>query len=342
MMKNISKEEWNGVWAVAECDKGRLMPVSLELISKARELADKLQTEAVAVVLSHGIDAAVSNILMEYGAHVVQLVDHEALAVFRDDVFAQVLAGLIGSKRPEIVLAPATYTGKSYIPRVQTMLETGLTAGCLELDIRAEDRVLIQTRAAWGGNLFVNIVCPDARPQLVTVSPNVMSARRVITEGRVERPEISCDWLKSGMEVLESVHEQQNESVRLTKADVVIVAGRGIEKRENLVLLQELADLLGGAVGATRAITDLGWLPEYTQIGQTGVTVSPRLCITFGVSGAVQHTVGLRNIEILVAVNKDPDAPIFELATYGIVADVNEILPVLLKQVKKIRHKGPA
>ncbi len=337
MMKDIPKEEWRGVWAVAECHEAHLMPVSLELISKARELADKLQTEAVAVVLGHGIDVAVCDTLMEYGAHIVQLVNHEALSMFRDDVFAQVLAGLIRTKRPEIVLAPATYMGKAYMPRVQTMLETGLTAGCLEFHIRSEDRVLIQTRAAWGGNLFVNIVCPDARPQLVTVNPNVMSARRVATEGRVERSEISCDWLKSGMEILESVPEQQNESVRLTKADVVVVAGRGIEKRENLVLLQELADLLGGAVGATRAVTDLGWLPEYTQIGQTGVTVSPRLCITFGVSGAVQHTVGFRNIEILVAINKDPDAPIFELATYGIVADVNEILPVLLAQVKKIR-----
>lgn len=339
-MRDISKAEWNGVWAVAECHEGRLMPVSLELISKARELADKLQTEAVAVVLGHGIEAAVCDALMEYGANVVQLVEHEALAVFRDDVFAQVLASLIRSKRPEIVLASATYMGKAYMPRVQTMLETGLTAGCLELNIRSEDRVLIQTRAAWGGNLFVNIVCPDARPQLVTVSPNVMSAVHMAGKGRVERPEISGDWLQSSMEVLESVHERQDESVRLTKADVVIVAGRGIEKKENLAMLQELADVLGGAVGATRAVTDLGWLPEYTQIGQTGVTVSPRLCITFGVSGAVQHTVGLRNIEILVAVNKDPDAPIFELATYGIVADVNEILPALLEQVKKIRCKN--
>lgn len=327
---------------MAECHEGCLMPVSLELVSKARELADKLQTEATAVVFGHGISGAVCDTLMEYGAHVVQLVEHEALAVFRDDVFARVLTGLILSKRPEIVLAPATYTGKAYMPRVQTMLETGLTAGCLELDIRSDDRVLIQTRAAWGGNLFVNIVCPDARPQLVTVSPNVMIARRVVAEGRVERPEVPFEWLKSGMEVTESVHEKQDEAVRLTKADVVVVAGRGIEKRENLKLLQELADALGGAVGATRAITDLGWLPEYTQIGQTGVTVSPRLCITFGVSGAVQHTVGLRNIDILVAVNKDPAAPIFEMATYGIVADVNKILPVLLEQVKKIRCKSPA
>ncbi|MEZ0328648.1 MAG: electron transfer flavoprotein subunit alpha/FixB family protein [Dissulfuribacterales bacterium] len=339
-MKNISKEDWKGVWAVAECHEGRLIPVSLELISKARELADKLQTEAVAVVLGHGIDGAVCDAFMEHGAHVVQLVEHEALAVFRDDVFAQVLAGLIRSQRPEIVLAPATLAGKAYMPRVQTMLETGLTAGCLELDIRQDDRVLIQTRAAWGGNLFVNIVCPDARPQLVTVSPNVMSARRILTEGRVECPEIPFDWLKSGMEILESVYEKQDESVRLTKAEVVVVAGRGIEKKENLVLLQELAGLLGGAVGATRAVTDLGWLPEYTQIGQTGVTVSPRLCITFGVSGAVQHTVGLRNIEILVAVNKDSEAPIFEMATYGIVADVNEFLPAFLEQIRKKRRNS--
>ena len=339
-MKNLPKNDWKGVWAVAEFHNGLLMPVSLELISKARELADKLQTETVAVVMGHGLKESVCHALLEYGAHEVQCVEHEALAVFREDVFAQILAGLIRLKRPEIVLAPATHQGKAYMPRVQTLLETGLTAGCLGLDIRTEDRVLIQTRAAWGGNFFVNIICPEARPQLVTVSPNVMVARRTEATGRIGHFQIPMDWLSSSVQVLESVEERQDEPARLTQAEVVLVAGRGIEKRENLKLLQELAELMGGAVGATRAITDLGWLPEYTQIGQTGVTVSPRLCITFGVSGAVQHTVGLRNVEILVAINKDPAAPIFEMATYGIVADVNEILPLLLEKVKKRRYSG--
>lgn len=334
-----SKELWRGVWAVAECREGRLLPVSLELASKARELADKLNTKAVAVLLGYNIDSTIVNELFDHGAHEVQLVEHEALSGFRDDVFARVLAELIRSNRPEIVLAPATYMGKSYMPRVQTILETGLTAGCLELDIMAEDRILVQTRAAWGGNLFVNIVCPETRPQLVTVSPNVMVAKKMPTAGEVHRPVIPADWLGSELQLIESIWETQDDALQLTKSDVVIVAGRGIEKKENLALLKELADLLGGAIGATRAITDLGWLPEYTQIGQTGVTVSPRLCISFGVSGAVQHTVGLRNVEILIAVNKDPAAPIFDMATYAIVADVNEFLPVFLKKIKEKRGK---
>lgn len=328
---------WKGIWVAAECRSGVLAPVTLELLAKSRELAGELDTEVTAVLMGHEIESNAQE-LISYGADRVLVVDHPELAAFTDEVYGNILADLAKKENPEIILAGATAMGRSYIPRVATILKTGLTADCTGLDIRAEDRTLLQTRPAFGGNLFATIVCPRHRPQMATVRPHVMRANipDYDRKGEVIRIFPGEDLLSHRVQVLESVKEQA-EGPNLSEADVIVTAGRGFEQEKNVELARKLADLLGGTVGATRAAVDSGWLPGRIQIGQTGVTVSPRLYMACGVSGAIQHIVGMQGSAIIVAINKDAEAPIFDVATYGIVGDVKEILPLLIKRIQKER-----
>lgn len=328
---------WKGIWVVAECRSGVLAPVTLELLAKSRELAGELDAEVTAVLMGHEIESKVQE-LISYGADRVLVVDHPELAAFTDEVYGNILADLAKKENPEIILAGATAMGRSYIPRVATILKTGLTADCTGLDIRAEDRTLLQTRPAFGGNLFATIVCPGHRPQMATVRPHVMRANIPDNDrkGEVIRIFPGKDLLSHRVQVLESVKEQA-EGPNLCEADIIVTAGRGFEQEKNVDLARELADLLGGTVGATRGAVDSGWLPGRIQIGQTGVTVSPKLYMACGVSGAIQHIVGMQGSAIIVAINKDAEAPIFDVATYGIVGDVKEILPLLIKRIQKER-----
>ena len=328
---------WKGIWVVAECRSGVLAPVTLELLAKSGELAGELDTEVTAVLMGHEIESEAQE-LISYGADRVLVVDHPELAAFTDEVYGNILADLAKKENPEIILAGATAMGRSYIPRVATILKTGLTADCTELDIRAEDRTLLQTRPAFGGNLFATIVCPGHRPQMATVRPHVMRANTPDHDrkGEVIRIFPGKDLLSHRVQVLESVKEQA-EGPNLSEADIIVTAGRGFEQEKNVDLARELADLLGGTVGATRAVVDSGWLSGRIQIGQTGVTVSPKLYMACGVSGAIQHIVGMQGSAIIVAINKDAEAPIFDVATYGLVGDVKEILPLLIKRIQKER-----
>jgi len=328
---------WKGVWVVAECRRGILVPVTLELLAKSRGLADELGTEVTAVLMGHEIESRAQE-LISHGADRVLVIDHPELATFTDEVYGNILADLAGKERPEIILAGATAMGRSYIPRVATILKTGLTADCTGLDIRTEDRALLQTRPAFGGNLLATIVCPGHRPQMATVRSHVMRANTPDPgrKGDVIRILPRENLLGHRVRVLESVKEQA-EGPNLSEADVIVTAGRGFEQEKNVELARELADLLGGTVGATRAAIDAGWLPGRTQIGQTGVTVSPKLYMACGVSGAIQHIVGMQGSEIIVAINKDAEAPIFDVATYGLVGDVKEILPLLIRNIRKER-----
>ena len=328
---------WKGIWVVAECRSGVLAPVTLELLAKSGELAGELDTEVTAVLMGHEIESEAQE-LISYGADRVLVVDNPELASFTDEVYGNILADLAKKENPEIILAGATAMGRSYIPRVATILKTGLTADCTELDIRAEDRTLLQTRPAFGGNLFATIVCPGHRPQMATVRPHVMRANTPDHDrkGEVIRIFPGKDLLSHRVQVLESVKEQA-EGPNLSEADIIVTAGRGFEQEKNVDLARELADLLGGTVGATRAVVDSGWLSGRIQIGQTGVTVSPKLYMACGVSGAIQHIVGMQGSAIIVAINKDAEAPIFDVATYGLVGDVKEILPLLIKRIQKER-----
>lgn len=325
---------WQGIWVAAEWRPSRgIAPITYELLGTARGLAAKQGTRVTAVLLGFGVTDHAQD-LIRHGADCCIVVDHPELAVFTDEVYGNVLADLARTHKPAVILAGATPMGRSYIPRVATLLEAGLTADCTGLDIREEDGALLQTRPAWGGNLMATIVCEGHRPQMATVRPNVFKPLELDPErtGEILFVQPKAELLRHRVTVIETIAEEQ-EGPALQGARVVITAGRGIESKENIALVERLASLLGGAVGSTRAVTDAGWLPERTQIGQTGVTVSPKLYIGCGVSGAIQHVVGMQGSEIVVAINRDPSAPIFDVATYGIVGDVKEILPLLIKRI---------
>ncbi len=330
-------DAYSGIWVVCEAPDGIIPAWAKELLSKAHDLAAKAGEELTAVVLGHSL-GEVPKDLAAFGADRVLVVDEPSLKGFHDDIYANVLAYMARKELPSVILAASTPMGRAYIPRVATMLETGLTADCMDLDISTEDKTLLQTRPTFGGNLIATITCRKHRPQMATVRPHVFKPREPDQAARVSVINFSVpeELLASRAKVIET-HVEPLEGPDITEADVVVTVGRGIGNKETLEQAMELAELLGAAVGATRPITDEGWLPDRAQIGQTGVTISPKLYIGLGVSGAVHHTVGIRGSEIIVAVNKDPEAPIFEMATYGIVGDLHEILPVLIDRIRKER-----
>jgi electron transfer flavoprotein alpha subunit len=329
-------ESYKGVWVVAEHHNGEVHSVSFELLGAGRKLADKLGVELAAVLIGDQIQDAAKQ-LVGYGADRVYLAEHPELAVFNDESHANVLTELIQQEKPDILLAGATAMGRSFVPRVAVAVRTGLTADCTELDI-GDDGLLYQTRPAFGGNVMATILCPNRRPQMATVRPMVMNKPVFDGErqGVVEAFIPSEEAITSRVQVVESVTVDQ-ETARLAEADVIITGGRGLHKAENFEVIEELAFLLDGAVGATRSVVDEGWKPHSHQVGQTGKTVSPKLYLACGVSGAIQHVVGMQGSEIIVAVNKDPDAPIFDVVNYGVVADLFEFLPAFVKKIKEQR-----
>lgn len=329
-------ETHRGVWVYAE-QRGGVMPeVVAELLGQGRRLADDLGTSLGAVLLGSGVENLASE-LMALGADTVYVADHASLALFNDDVYCDVMTKAIQEHKPEVLLAGATSIGRSLIPRVATAASTGLTADCTGLVIDKERRLLLQTRPAFGGNIMATIICPDARPQMATVRPRVMK-KGPYEEGRqgelvnLELPTESASFTQV-MEVVESLEEKIN----LTGADVIVCGGRGLGKPEGFDLVRELADALGGVVGATRGSVDSGWIGHAHQVGQTGRTVAPKLYVALGVSGAVQHLVGMQSSDHIVAVNNDPNAPIFKVATYGIVGDLYEVVPAMLGRLRELR-----
>lgn len=332
-------QAYRGVWVAGEQHDGEVHPVTHELLGAGRKLADKLGVELAVVLMGQGLATARKE-LVGYGADRVYLVEDLALVPFTDEIHAKVLAELVQAKKPEILLAGATATGRSYIPRVAAALRTGLTADCTGLEI-GDDHLLYQTRPAFGGNVMATIICPNRRPQMATVRPRVMRKPAFDSgrQGVVETFTPSPAALLSRVEVVTSVKDAQ-ETTPLNEADVVVTGGRGLQKPDNFKLIRELALLINGAVGASRSVVDEGWMPYSHQVGQTGKTVSPKLYMACGVSGAIQHVVGMQGSEIIVAVNKDPYAPIFDVANYGVVADLFEFLPALIRKLKEERGEG--
>jgi electron transfer flavoprotein alpha subunit len=309
------------------------------LLSVGRDLADKLEVELAAVLMGDQLQEFAKQ-LIGYGADRVYLAEDPALDPFNDESHSKVLTEMIQQKKPEILLAGATAMGRSFIPRVAVAVETGLTADCTGLDI-GDDGLLYQTRPAFGGNVMATILCPNRRPQMATVRPMVMK-KRVFDEQRqgvVEPFTPGQEAITSRVKVLETVIQEQ-ETARLAEADVVVTGGRGLQKAENFDVIEELALLLDGAVGATRSVVDEGWKAYSHQVGQTGKTVSPKLYMACGVSGAIQHVVGMQGSEIIVAVNRDPEAPIFDIVNYGVVADLFEFLPAFVKKIKEKRGEA--
>ena len=327
---------YRGVWVYAEWREGLVHKVSHELLSEGRILADKRGVSLSAVLLGHSLTEAATQELISYGADVVYAVDDPRLAHFTDEAYGNVMVELIRQKKPEVFLAGATSIGRSVIPRVAACLRTGLTADCTELGV-SEEGLLLQTRPAFGGNVMATIVCPHRRPQMATVRPKVMKpVKKPGHQGQVEFPRIPDECFNTRVEVLEVIPEK-DQTAKLTEADVIISGGRGLRKGENFTLIEELAQLVKAAVGASRGAVDEGWIAPSHQVGQTGRTVAPTLYMAVGIAGAIQHVVGMQGSNVIVAVNKDPMAPIFDIATYGVVADLFEFVPAFVRKVRQER-----
>jgi electron transfer flavoprotein alpha subunit len=345
--KAIKKEEevvgpavdlsaYKGVWVFAEQHQGGIASVAIELLGEGRKLADKKKTTLSAVFIGHGIRPAAQE-LVAFGADAVYVADDPSLRDFNDDSYARVLTSLAKQHKPEIILAGATAIGRSFFPKVASSLHTGLTADCTVLDIDAESGHLHQTRPAFGGNIMATIVTPNHRPQMATVRHKVMkpATRNDARTGDIIEVKVNpSDALRT--KVIKTV-EELGETVNICEADIIVAGGRGLGSAKNFQLLEELAKALGGAVAATRGAVDEGWIPYSHQVGQTGKTVCPKLYIACGISGAIQHIAGMQSSDTIVAINKDPDAPIFSVATYGIVGDVHEVLPIMIKKVRELR-----
>jgi electron transfer flavoprotein alpha subunit len=327
---------YQGVWIFAEQHKGGVASVALELLGEGRRLADKKKTGLSAVFIGHGIKER-ANDLIAYGADIVYVADDSTLKYFNDDSYAAILTTLAKQHKPEIILAGATAVGRSFFPKVASALGTGLTADCTMLDIDAETGNLHQTRPAFGGNIMATIVTPNNRPQMATVRHKVMkpAPRDDSRIGNI----IEIKYTQSGdlrTRVLRTV-EALGETVNICEADIIVAGGRGLGSAANFHLIEDLAKVLGGAVAATRGAVDEGWIPYPHQVGQTGKTVCPKLYIACGISGAIQHVAGMQSSEVILAINRDPDAPIFNVATYGIVGDVHEVVPIMIKKIREMR-----
>jgi electron transfer flavoprotein alpha subunit len=333
----INIADWQGLFVYCEYRGGLLAPVSLELLGIGRKLADIRGVELTAVLLGHDTGDTAEK-LIGHGADNVLRIDHPELAAFSEDSYTAVLTELIQQHKPEIVLAGATAIGRSFIPAVATTLNAGLTADCTDLEIRDEDGALLQTRPAFGGNIMATIVCPSHRPQMSTVRPRVMKALEFDSSrtGAIVDVTPSADQLVSRLKVLESVVSEESK-VNIQESEILVSGGRGLESEKGFLLLKELADSMDANVSASRAVVDAGWISYPHQVGQTGKTVAPKLYIACGISGAIQHVAGMQSSETIVAINRDENAPIFDVADYGLVGDLFEIIPKLVRKIEAKR-----
>ncbi|HDP16475.1 MAG TPA: electron transfer flavoprotein subunit alpha [Candidatus Omnitrophica bacterium] len=329
-------EDHKDVWVFCEQKNGIVQSVAYELLGKGRELADTLGVDLCGVLLGENMKAEAQKVI-HCGVNKVYLVDSAKLKHYQDEPYSKTLIKLIKEYKPEIVLCGATSIGRSLISRVAIGIHAGLTADCTGLDIDKEKRLLLQTRPAFGGNIMATIICPNHRPQMATVRHKVMKEAKADNHHKGKIIEVNYDGqtYESRTKLLDIVEEIE-ETVNLTEADIIVSGGRGMQNPENFKLIENLAKVLGGAVGASRAAVDSGWKTYSHQVGQTGKTVCPKVYIACGISGQIQHLVGMQSSEVIVAINKDPHAPIFSVATYGIIGDLFQILPELTKRFKEV------
>ncbi len=332
---DINSENSKGVMVIAEQKSDKLQPVTFELLAKAKDLAKSLKTKVTAVLLGYNIDEEVE-VLIWRGADRVIIVRNQNLSHYQSNIYSNIIIQIIKKYKPEIVLGGATTIGRSLMPRLAAKLHTGLTADCTELEIDKESGLLLQTRPAFGGNIMATILCKDYKPQMATVRHKVFkeAPEDKTRKGEIIEEEIDDDLLSSPV-VLKDIIEEVEETVNIAEADIIVAGGRGLGKPENFKYIEELAKLLGGAVGASRAVVDAGWISYSHQVGQTGRTVCPKIYIACGISGQIQHLVGMKSSDTIIAINKDAEAPIFKVADYGIVADLFEIIPPLIEKLKK-------
>lgn len=332
--EKVDLSDYKDVWVFCEQKNSIIQSVSYELLGKGRELADKLNVKLCGVLLGENIKEKAQEIIKR-GADKVYVVDSPLLKDFLDETYTKVFVDLANKYKPEIILAGATSTGRSFIPRVAVKLKTGLTADCTGLEIDSE-RNLMQTRPAFGGNIMATILCKNFRPQMATVRHKVMKEAPVVEvrTGEIIIEEIPESYSKRSTQVIEVVEELE-EAVNITEANIIVSGGNGLQKPENFKIIEDLAKVLGAAVGASRTVVDKGWIPYSHQVGQTGKTVCPKLYIAVGISGAIQHLVGMQSSDKILAINKDPNAPIFKAADFGLVGDLFKIVPNLTEEFKR-------
>ena len=346
-MTKMGLEEYKGVYVFAQQVDNELSGIAFELLGKAKELAADLSTDVTAVLIGSGVKGLVDQ-LAEYGADKVIVVDDPELKEYRTEPYAHALASVINEYKPEIVLVGATAIGRDLGPRVSARVATGLTADCTVLEIgdfpinpvpnqEQKHNQLLMTRPAFGGNTIATIAYPDNRPQMATVRPGVMQKIDPIAGAKAEVIEYNPGFTPNNkyVEILDVVKEL-SDTVDIMDAKILVSGGRGVGSAENFKILQDLADVIGGTVSCSRAVVDNGWLPKELQVGQTGKTVRPNVYFAIGISGAIQHTAGMEESDIIVAINKDETAPIFDVADYGIVGDLNKIVPKLTEELKKV------
>ncbi len=329
---SVDKGLWRGIAVYVDHIDGNIHPVTYELIGKARELASKINHPVYAVMMGSDISVN-SRELLHYNVDKVFVYDKPSLDRFKIEPYTAVLENFVEKLHPTAILMGATPVGRQLAPRLAARLKTGLTADCTILDIN-EETDLVQIRPAFGGNIMAQILTPNHRPQMATVRYKVMDApkRSAVETGEIIACEIEEDQLNSRIEVLDIIAKEKEQYIEAS--EVLVVAGRGIKKEEDLQMVQELADLLGGQLACTRPMMEAGWMEAKRQVGLSGRTVRPKLIITVGVSGSVQFTAGMNNSEHIIAINKDESAPIFKTAHYGLVGDLYEVIPNLINQIK--------
>ena len=333
----VDKSLYKGVWVYAEQRHGEISSVVYELLNKGSELAKTLNVPLSAILIGSNISAKAQD-LINRGADKVYVYDDPILAEFQDDPYSCILADLIKEEKPEIVLMGATNIGRSFASRVAAKIYTGLTADCTALEIDPETRNLMQTRPAFGGNIMATILTPRHRPQMATVRHKVFKEAKV-QEGRtgeVINKTVDAQKVINRTKFI-GFFKDQSADVNISDADIIVSGGRGLGNPEGFKLIKELADLLGGAVGASRAAVDADWIPYSHQVGQTGRTVAPKIYIACGISGQIQHMVGMSSSDTIIAINKDKDCPMMQTATYSLVGDLYEIIPAIIKEIKNIK-----
>ena len=323
----MNLSDYKGILVYAEQREGVLQNVCLELIGKAKELAESLNTNVIAALIGSNV-GDLAKTLVAYGADEIVIVDQDTLKIYDTEAYTQVFKAIIDAKKPEIVLFGATTLGRDLAPRVSARTVTGLTADCTKLEI--EDGVFKMTRPAFGGNLMATIICPDHRPQMSTVRPGVMQKlpKDDSRTGNIEKLDVTLDTSKIKVKVKDIIKETKNK-VDIAEASILVSGGRGIGSAANFEAFEAVAKEIGAIVSGSRGAVDAGYIGHDRQVGQTGKTVRPEIYFACGISGAIQHVAGMEESEYIIAINKDAGAPIFDLATIGIVGDANKIMPAL-------------
>jgi len=337
--KEIDFSQYRDVWVFVEIKDNKIRKVTFELLGKAKELADELKQDVCAVILGSNVKKTCPE-LFAYGADKIYLAEDSALKEYYTDTYSSVIVGMILKYNPNIVIYPATRIGRDMAPRIASTLKLGLTADCTGLSIK--DGLLLQSRPAFGGNIMADIVCPMTRPQMATIRPNVMKKPEpdYNRNGRIVEVPVKINQEGLRVVVKEIIKTTISGAKSIDESDIIVSGGRGVGSKENFKIIEELANVLNAAIGASRAAVDLGWRPKTCQVGQSGTTVSPKIYVACGISGAIQHLVGMKGSEVIIAINKDREAQIFTVADYGIVGDLHKVVPLLTEELKKELKKA--